>query len=244
MWRFISNLLSHTVDFSSIALLRRILPKKNKVIKLEVNNSSFVTLQETISTINDKETPLPYNLLLKLLDSLVLVHPGRHWPSKTFPTEYWQEIIDKLADKLPICIIGKDEGDRGYVHGLKIPENVLDLRDLLNLDELVALISRARLLISNDSAPIHIAGAFYHNIILIPSCKHPDHILPWRQNPKTGEVSQNYKSKALYKKLTLDDVNSQPSLIYGSTADKFNSDWSDYLPNIDSVILQCMTMCN
>ena len=217
-WSIISNLLCNTVDYCSIALLKRILPKKDKQVKLIYSEGDMANLRSIIGDID--------------LEKLVVVHPGRHWKSKTFPVEWWQEIIDGLVAKgLKVCVIGKDEkgdppdykiGARGTVD-VKCPEGVIDLRNLLDLGSLFVLLAKAKMLISNDSAPIHIAGAFDNWIVLIPSCKHPDHVLPYRKG------RQDYKALALYKKLTIDEVSSQPTEVYGTTADSIKKDWNEYL---------------
>lgn len=220
IWTFLSNLLCHTVDFASISVLRRILPDADKQIKLVVKPTDIANIIKITGSIDLRE--------------LVLVHAGRHWESKTIPIDYWQEIVDKLHNiGHKICLIGKehapDNEPRGY-QPVIVREGMVDLRDLLDLRGLIALISQARVLISNDSAPIHIAGAFDNEIILIPTCKHPDHILPWRKGDKY------YKAKAFYKRLSLDDVPSAPTCIEGSLADKIHRDWSEYLPDISDVI--------
>lgn len=224
-WMVVSNLLCHTVDYCSIALLRRTLPVKDKQVILQVNQEDINNLKET-SGIND-------------FSNLVVIHAGRHWQSKTFPVSYWQGIIDKLDEKgLKVCLVGKDEmgdapdykiGARGTVD-VKCPKNGIDLRNLLDLGSLMAILKLSPILVSNDSAPIHIAGAFSNWIILIPSCKHSDHVLPIRN----GRI--DYKTKALYKKLALDDINQQPTSVEGSSGEFIVKDWNEYLPNIDSVV--------
>lgn len=206
-WSVISNLLCHTVDYCSIALLHRTLPVSCKQIKLEVYKKDLEQL----------------NFLIKNPEDYIIVHPGRHWQSKTMPVEYWQEIINKLSESCKVVIIGKDEKTRGVLN-VVCPENAIDLRNLLDLGTLIALISKAKMLVSNDSAPIHIAGAFDNWIALIPTCKHPDHVLPYRNNG-----NPYYKALALYKKLPIDEFNSQPTCVHGSSAEFILSDWSNYL---------------
>ena len=222
MWKCVSHLLSHSVDFSAMALLGRILPNADKQIKLQV---SLDDLSEVIDAIGITD-----------LSQLVLVHAGRHWESKTFPASWWQELIDGLQrEGIKVCLIGADNGKVGVVD-LIAREGMIDTRNLLSINGLIALVAAAKTLISNDSAPIHIAGAFDNNIILIPTCKHPDHILPYRNG------SQYYKAVALYKKLMAYEYNSQPTLINGSAADKLVGDFKDYLPEPDAVVNQVLNM--
>lgn len=221
MWRCVSNLLCHTIDYVSMALLRRTLPVKDKRVRLDVTLEDVSELVELVGIRN--------------LDELVLVHPGRHWESKTFPVEWWQAILDGLCEaELPICLIGKEEGTRGTID-IEVRESVIDTRDLLDLGSLIALISQARVLVSNDSGPVHIAGAFDNYIILIPSCKHPDHILPFRNGG-----SQSYRAKALYKKLTLDACISQPTAVHGASGESVAGDILDYLPDPGDVVSEAV----
>lgn len=216
MWGCVSNLLCHTVDFSAMALLRRILPNKDKQITLTVNPEDIKKVVEVIGNVN--------------LKNLILVHAGRHWQSKTFPINWWQDLVDELIkEKLQICLIGKDELTRGVVDIIARKE-VIDTRNLLDIGSLVGLISQSKILISNDSSPIHIAGAFDNHIILIPTCKHPDHLLPYRNN------RQDYKTSALYNNLACYEFNSQPNTIGGALGDKLEKDYSYYLPDIKTVV--------
>ena len=78
-WAIVSHLLSHTVDYSSIAIMKRTLPAFDRTIRFELVEKYYEDLYDHIS----KE---------ELKDGLV-VHPGRHWNSKTFPKEYWLSLI-------------------------------------------------------------------------------------------------------------------------------------------------------
>jgi len=216
-WSIVSNLLCHTVDYISMALLRRTLPVKDKQIRLAVDMQDVAGLIDIVGIRN--------------LNELVLVHPGKHWESKTFPVAWWQEVIDGLQEAgLQVCIIGKEEDLRGTVD-IEVREGMIDTRDLLDLGSLIALISQAKMLISNDSAPVHIAGAFDNYIILIPTCKHPDHILPFRGH-------QDYKAVALYKKLMIDDIDSKPTSVHGVSGEFIPGDILDYLPEPEKVVAQ------
>lgn len=208
-WSIVSNLLCHTVDYCSISLLKRILPPEEKTIKLKVKKECL----DNVKKICDCN-----------LKNLTLVHAGKHWPSKTFPIEWWQEVVDSLLQKgEKVCLIGKNELSRGVLPVIA-REGIVDVRDLLSLEELIALISEAKCLISNDSAPIHLAGAFDNEIILIPTCKHPSHILPFRYS------CQSYKTRAVYQKLTLDDIEQSPTQIGWTLAHEAPVEWTNYLP--------------
>jgi hypothetical protein len=232
LWNFLSQAICHTTDFASIACLRTIIPDKFKTIKLNVNERSFKKLDKLIPT---------------SLEDLILVHPGRGWPSKTFPADWWIDIINGLIDAgEKVAIIGKYiSEEQGYVE-LNLSEihndvgsdssNCYDLLDLLDTNDLVALISKAKCVVTNDSAPVHIAGAFDNYIVLIPTCKHPDHVLPFRNSDKY------YKAIAPYKKLTCDALDSRPTNLNGESIDKVLGDIRGYLPDPKNMITDILKL--
>lgn len=215
MWSIVSNLLCHTVDYCSMALLRRTLPFQEKQPHLRVDFQDVANVLDIVG--------------VRDLRELVVVHPGKHWESKTFPVEWWQEVIDGIHEFATVCLIGYEDDTRGTVQ-VEVRDGMIDTRNLLDLGSLFALISQAKVLVTNDSAPVHIAGAFDNWIVLIPTCKHPDHILPFRKG------STEYKTCSLYKKLTLDAISQQPTEIHGAEADYVVGDILDYLPNPKDVI--------
>ena len=121
-----------------------------------------------------------------------------------------------------VCLIGKDEETRG-VWDLSDINGVIDTRNLLSLGSLIALIAKARTLVSNDSSPVHLAGAFDNWIVLFPTCKHPDYIIPYRH----GRL--DYKTLALYKKLTIDDIHYEPTCVEEVSGAEIVNDWDTYL---------------
>ena len=216
-WQFMSANLMHTTDFISQICLRQILSDEDRQIKLAVQMEDVAEALDVFG--------------IRPLNELVLVHPGKGWPSKSFPPKYWNQIINGLSeDGHAVAVVGKHISDDQGTMDLEIPKGVMDARDLLGLGALMATISQAKILVTNDSAPVHVAGAFDNWIILIPTCKHPDHVLPMRQG------SRRHKTVALYKKLTCELLESLPTQIHGKTIDKVKGDLMEYLPDPTQVI--------
>jgi ADP-heptose:LPS heptosyltransferase len=96
----------------------------------------------------------------------------------------------------------------------------------------MSLISLTKVLVSNDSSPVHIAGAFDNWIVTIPTCKHPDHILPYRNG------TQSYKTRALYKSILLDDLEIRHTEFKTDTIDTIppGKTLYDYIPDVDTVV--------
>ena len=112
--------------------------------------------------------------LLRSLDiasPFVLVHPGSARPEKYWLPERWAEVIASL--KMP-CVItsGPDAYER--VHATKIQSAILLPSDLLTL---AALIERAALVLSCDTAAVHFAAAFSRPQIALFGPTNPFH---WR----------------------------------------------------------------
>lgn len=176
---------THTIDWASLATIGRQLPDKDKQIRLTYEPEH---LQESLDVTDN-------------LEDLVLVHPGVGWAMKTFPVEWWQKIIDDLDDLgLRVGIIGKHVNDAHNVLDVKCPPNGVDFRNKHSVQGLIALISKAKIIVTNDSSPLWIAGAFNNYIVLIPTCKHQDLILPYRNG---GD--KTWRSSALYKRIREDD---------------------------------------
>jgi ADP-heptose:LPS heptosyltransferase len=226
--RFLSHPLIHPTDFASLALFRYQLPDKDKRIQLNVPQWA---IDEVLGLIDADDIP-----------NTVLIHPGKGWPSKTFPKEWWGSIIEGLmAEGKKVAIIGKYLSDLQGYEDLDCPEGCYDLRDMLTMKGMFAAIKLAPVLVTNDSAPLHAAGAFDNWIIMIPTCKHPDYLAPYR-DPN----NKWYKAKALYKKLTCSEIDTAPTA-YGqsnriATIDVVQGDILDYLPepeDVVSAVIEC-----
>ena len=213
------NTVSHPIDYISMAALKRILPDDDKTIFLPVTQRGK---DEVARLSNGHE------------DEFILVHPGAGWPSKTFPVEWWQAVLDGLmmAGKAA-GIIGKQIGaGHGYVE--VNGGGHFDFRDRLSIEGLIVLISKAPVLITNDSAPLHIAGAFDNEIILVPTCKHPDHLMPYRQGRK------DYKAQVLYKELACNGYYFRPSETNAPSLTTLPGPMERYLPDPELVVTKAL----
>lgn len=215
----LSHVLFHPTDFASMSMIKRTIPHEDKTIKLKLD-------VEDVATVVDMLKDKPYER------KMVVVHPGKWWPSKTFPIDWWQKVIDGLSEKLAVCLIGKTIDEKQGYLPVNCPKNGYDFRDITTLGEMMALISLSKALVTNDSSPLHIAGAFDNWIVVMPTCKHADHILPFRNG------TQKYKTKALQKKLLLDDLEIRHTEFTTDTIDMIPKGKTlyDYLPDPEEVI--------
>jgi lipopolysaccharide biosynthesis glycosyltransferase len=213
-----SHVLFHPTDFASMSMIKRTIPHLDKTIKLKLDVEDVANVLNMIEIKPEKKT--------------VLVHAGKWWPSKTFPQDWWQEVVDRLSEKLTVVLIGKTIDEKQGYQPIKCPPGGYDFRDLTTLGELIALISLSKCLVTNDSSPLHIAGAFDNWIVTFPTCKHADHILPFRGG------TQYYKTKALCKSLLLDDLEIRHTEFNPDTIDTVPSGKTllDYLPSPEEVV--------
>lgn len=181
VWQFISHMVSNCVDFSSICALRCQLPVKDREVRLEPKLSS--EQRESLSK------HLPQNA--------VLVHAGQHWASKTFPKEWWDRVLVELINRsaLPVLIGAETDDNRTTVN--VNTQGCLDLRGKTSIPESIWLCQNARVLLTNDSAPLHMAASGNAWIGFIATCKHPDYITHWR-NGQWGWRMQNHGKGGLW----------------------------------------------
>lgn len=158
---FINPMTTHCVDAPSLIILRSQLPVKDRAVEL------FPGLTEYRKT-------QPWH-------GKLCVHPGRHWPSKTFPKGWWDAVLASLirAGIEPVLIGSTiDDTRRGTVD--VDTKGCIDLRNQLSLMESVALLQGARVLLTNDSSPMHMAASGKAWIGFLATAKHPDHLTHWR----------------------------------------------------------------
>jgi len=93
---------------------------------------------------------------------LALLAPGAAFgPTKQWPASRFGQLADRLRDQGFDCgcAIGPDEKDLAARVSAAARAAVPDLSSALDPVELAALIAHARVLVSNDSGPAHLAGA-------------------------------------------------------------------------------------
>jgi ADP-heptose:LPS heptosyltransferase len=102
----------------------------------------------------------------KLLTSLnipspfVAIHPYASYPTKTWPGDYWQKYIALLEQaNIPFIILGRS------AYSLVNTKN--DLTNKSNLRQTLALLKLAKVVVSTDSGPLHLAWGLDKHIITL-----------------------------------------------------------------------------
>lgn len=88
----------------------------------------------------------------------VVIAPNSVWSEKRWKIESFKQLCSILLNEnIPVVIIGADS-DRTYCEPLLSKPNIINAVGILSIPESVALIHHARVIVSNDSAPIHFAS--------------------------------------------------------------------------------------
>jgi len=94
-------------------------------------------------------------------DALVVVSPGARSDTKRWPQDSFAHLCQKLRQEcgVKVVLVG-DQNDAAIAAGIarENQDKLLDLSAKTNLLELAALLKRAKLLITNDSAVMHLAS--------------------------------------------------------------------------------------
>ena len=206
---YVQPLLSHAADFSSFFLLKRSLSDEEKrpVVKF------------------DKDSLIKVKNLVPQIEKTIGIHIGATEKCRAFTKSYAQNLVDSLCKKgYSVAIFGRKTE---YMPEVSC---TLNLVDKLDIPMLFAFISKAPLIITNDSAPVHISAAFDNYLIVLPTIRHPDRLLHIRNK------SKYYKAFALYKKLMLDDSKIPlETTLLGWDWSEAEDHIEDYLPDIKEI---------
>jgi heptosyltransferase-2 len=119
-----------------------------------------------------------YNYVHKLLDesgirenhNLVCIAPGSVWPTKRWLPERFAEVAQLLSEKTGVKIVFLgSEDDRKLCENIKnlMKEKPPVLAGKTNILQSAALISMCKVVLSNDSAPVHMASAMKKPVVAI-----------------------------------------------------------------------------
>ena len=111
-------------------------------------------------------------------DRLVVVTPGAAFgSSKLWPAEHFAAACDGIAEKLGLrAVLAPGPGEEAIAEAIARDSGALSLVDPpLGLSELVALIERAALVLTNDTGPRHVAVALDRPVVVLMGPTDPRH---------------------------------------------------------------------
>ncbi|WP_235548469.1 lipopolysaccharide heptosyltransferase II [Noviherbaspirillum sp. Root189] len=120
---------------------------------------------------------------LRMDRPLVLFAPGAEFGSaKRWPVSHFAELARIVTSKRPevqIALMGSGKDKEVCDEIVALAPGVLNLAGVTALDEAVALIGRADVMVSNDSGLLHIASALNRPIVAVYGPTDPNHAPPF-----------------------------------------------------------------
>ena len=131
-------------------------------------------------------------------ERFILLHPGATAPSRRYPIEQFAAVARELIAHGHTVVLagGPDEKALCAQLSAHCGDAPINLAGALTLDELVALIARARLIICNNSGPAHIAAAVGTPVVDLYALTNPQHT-PWQVRSRV--LSHDVDCKYCYK---------------------------------------------
>ncbi|MCW7536313.1 glycosyltransferase family 9 protein [Aquabacterium sp. A7-Y] len=115
-------------------------------------------------------------------EPLLVVHPGATAASRRYPAAHFGLAAERVARDSGLRVVftgGADEAGLVAEARSVMQQPSLSLAGLLSLGEFAALLRRARVLLSNNSGPVHIAAALGTPVVDLYALTNPQHT-PWR----------------------------------------------------------------
>lgn len=100
---------------------------------------------------------------------LVAINPGANWEPKRWPPEYFRELAHRLIETYGVQIALTGSGEDELIAKLILNSghhaDIVSICGKTSLCELGAFFSMCRLVVSNDTGPLHIAAGVGTNVI-------------------------------------------------------------------------------
>jgi predicted lipopolysaccharide heptosyltransferase III len=142
----------HTVDYH-LALLKPLgIEEASRAIRLHLPQSTVQEAEKLLSA-------------AQVGEEFVVLHPGSARAEKFWEANRWGQVIDHCTHEAGIkCVItgGRSAIEQAQIAAIKAAtrSDVIDLSGKTSLLTLAALVRKARLLVTVDSAPMHFAAAW------------------------------------------------------------------------------------
>jgi heptosyltransferase I len=110
--------------------------------------------------------------------------PGAAQANKCWPIERFAELASKIGERFGLSIVATgSQGEREYIEAIQASGNtrVINLAGKTTVRELIPLMKRASLVVSNDTGPGHIAAALDVPIVMIFGPTNPARVCPYKR---------------------------------------------------------------
>jgi lipopolysaccharide heptosyltransferase II len=138
-------------------------------------------------------------LRVDISNRFIIIHPGVSEAKRQYPVELFAKAAKQIADELSIQILLTGvEAEKPLTEFIEreVGSSAISLAGKLSLEELMALIEKADLVISNNTGPVHIAAALKTPVIVLYAMTNPQHT-PWKVENKVlkFDVPKELQSK-------------------------------------------------
>jgi lipopolysaccharide heptosyltransferase I len=130
--------------------------------------------------------PAPVGTAFKLPDpgaNWVAICPGARWPNKRWPTEHFSRLVKELLERdksLRIVILGSaGDAESNRIISQSAQDSCLDLTGKTSLPEMVECLRSARVVVANDSGPLHVAVALNRPLVALYGPTHAGRTGPY-----------------------------------------------------------------
>ncbi len=114
---------------------------------------------QTLPKLQPLESSIPPEIL-NLPRPIIAIAPDSVWKTKQWGIQKFRSLVDQLlSKKYSIVLVGSQSYEGIFNSHNLLNNNILNLLSKTSLEQLASVISYCDLLISNDSAPVHIATA-------------------------------------------------------------------------------------
>jgi predicted lipopolysaccharide heptosyltransferase III len=159
----------HTVDYHLCMLQPLGIENASPALQLQIADAANRAADEVLRTLNIRA-------------EFVLLHPGSARAEKFWQPERWAEVIRFVNARGLTSVIsgGKSELEQAHIAEIRAQtsESFADLSGAIDLLTLTALIRRAQLVVTVDSAPMHLAAAMQTPQVVLFGPTNPLHWYP------------------------------------------------------------------
>jgi heptosyltransferase I len=123
----------------------------------------------------------------------IVLLPGARWDNKRWPAACFAALVRELRDipDLRFVVLGsQNERSLGDTITAAAPELTLNLAGSTALDEMLEWIRRARLVVTNDTGPMHVAAAMNRPVIAVFGPTNPWNTGPYRQLANVVQIAE------------------------------------------------------
>lgn len=127
----------------------------------------------------------------------VIMHPGVSEKKRQYPVNLFALAAEKIAKSgFQVILTGLESEGKEADIILRSSKGTFSLAGKLEIDELAALIEKAKLLIANNTGPVHIASAVNTPVVVLYAKTNPEHT-PWKVKHKVlyFDVPKHLRSK-------------------------------------------------